>query len=87
VIVSLHRNSRAAFEQSWCVMVNIMSYPSLSGSLVMKSMVIVLNGVFECSGWIGAFGTFYLFVLGFVDWQVAQPWMYDLMSSFMVGHQ
>ena len=73
MIVSLQGNSRAAFEQSWSMIVRMVSFPLLSGSLVMKSIAIVPKGVPECSGGMGKVGIFCLFVLGFVNWHVAQP--------------
>jgi hypothetical protein len=43
-IVSLHGIKMDAFEQSWSVIVRIVSYPCDSGSFVMKSSVIVWKG-------------------------------------------
>jgi len=42
--VSLHGMNIAAFEQSWSVIVSIVSNPSDSGSLTMKSSEIVWKG-------------------------------------------
>jgi hypothetical protein len=72
-MVSLQAKNNAAFEQSWSVIVRIVSFSSLVGSFVMKSNAIVPNGVWGCSvdmGWCGGFGWF---ILGFVLWQVAHP--------------
>jgi hypothetical protein len=55
---SLHGKNNATFEQLWSVIVSIVLYSLLVGSLVMKSSVIVPNGIDECSGAIGCWGVF-----------------------------
>ena len=72
-MVSLQGNSSAAFEQSWSVIVRIVSYPLLNGSFVIKSIVIVPKGTSGCSAEIGDGGGFSPVVLGLLLWQVAHP--------------
>jgi len=67
-----------ALEQSVSVIIRMVSCPPDSGSFVMKSKAIVLNGqAFSVSvmgnkgGWLG-------WVLTLVIWQVAQPLMYSV---------
>ena len=43
-IVSLHGSKITPFVQSWLVIVSMESYPLESGSLVMKSIEMVVNG-------------------------------------------
>jgi len=62
----------AALEQSWSVMVRIVSYPNDKGSLVMKSRAMVSKGlmcrvVMGNKGGVGFVGLF------FHDWHRAQP--------------
>jgi hypothetical protein len=52
-IVSLHGINRAAFEQSWSVIVKMVLYPLDSGSLTIKSRAKVWNG---CASKIGVIG-------------------------------
>lgn len=73
VMVSLHESRSAALEQSWSIMVRMVSFPSLSSNLVMKSIVTISNGVLGCSGKIGELGIFCLLVLSLFDWHVAHP--------------
>ena len=55
------------FEQSWLVIVRIESYPSLSGSLTMKSSAIVSKGSEFGSGVIGLSGGHSLVVFGLLS--------------------
>ena len=57
VINSLQGMRIIALEQSWSVMVRIVSYPPDCGNFVMKSIAIVWNGS-ECSGVIGIIAGF-----------------------------
>jgi hypothetical protein len=86
-MVSLQAKNSAAFEQSWSVIVKMVSFSWLVRSFVMKSSAIVPNGVWKCSGGIGLCEAFGWFVLGFVLWHVAHPYMYVFMSWGKVGHQ
>ena len=43
-IVSLHGMKIATFEQSWSVMVSMVSYPFDSGNLTMKSIATISKG-------------------------------------------
>ena len=62
----LHGKNSAALVQSWSVIVRIVSYPPLLGSLVIKSRAIVPKGVDGCFGVIGFIGGFGWFVFGLV---------------------
>ena len=66
-IVSLHGMKNVALEHAWSVMVSIVSFPSLSGSFVIKSRAIVSNGSALGSVVIGYRGGFGWVVLGLVD--------------------
>ena len=57
VIDSLQGTRIIALEQSWSVMVRIVSYPPDCGNFVMKSMAMVWNGS-ECSGVMGIIAGF-----------------------------
>src|SRR5712671_2999825 len=85
--VSLQGMKNAAFEQSWSVMVKMVSCPSDTGSLTMKSRLIVWKGSAFASLVMGNKGGLVGFVLTFVIWQVAQPLMYSVTWPFMPGHQ
>ena len=54
----LQGKKSAALVQSWSMIVRIVSYPPLFGSLVMKSKAIIPKGVCGCSGVIGFVGGF-----------------------------
>ena len=56
-ISSMHGIKMVAFEQSWSVTVSMESYPCDTGSFVVKSIVMVSNGMassFVNIGWRGA---------------------------------
>ena len=66
MIVYLQARNMDAFEQLWSVMVRMVSFPSLSGSFVMKSIAIVAKGVWWCSIVMGNLGGFGCVVFGLV---------------------
>jgi len=76
--VSLQGMNIAALEQSWLVIVNIVSNPSDSGSLTMKSREMVWNGNALGSGVMGNNAGLLGFVLIFDIWQVAHPLIYSV---------
>src|SRR6266702_4504587 len=73
VMLSLQGMNIAAFVQSWSVMVSIESYPCEMGSLVMKSRVMVSNGIASGFGNMGDMGALVGRVLILLRWQSAQP--------------
>src|SRR5712671_5593343 len=69
-MVLLHGVNIAAFEQSWSVMVSMVSNPSDSGSLTMKSRDMVWNGSALGSGVMGNNASLLGFVFILDIWQV-----------------
>ncbi len=57
-IVSLQGMKIEAFEQSWSVMVRILSYPCERGSLMIRSIVMISNGKAVCVVVMGEMGGF-----------------------------
>ena len=68
-----------ALEQSVSVIMRMVSCLPDSGSFVMKSKAIVLNGQAFSIGVMGNKGGWLGWVLTLVIWQVAQPLMYSVM--------
>src|SRR6267142_3964060 len=87
LIASLQGMKIDAFEQSWSMIIRIVSFPKDSGSLVMKLSAIVWKGKASGAGVIGYTGGFDRFVFTLFIWQVVQPLMYSVMKSRMPGHQ
>jgi len=67
-----------ALEQSVSVIMRMVSCPPDSGSFVIKSRAIVLNGQAFSVGMMGNKGGWLGWVLTLVIWQVAQPLMYSV---------
>ncbi len=86
-IASLHGMNMDPFEQSWLVIVNIESYPSDSGSLVMKSSTIHSNGCASGSVEMGNWGGLGRVVMFFRDWHRVHPLTYSVVKFFIPGHQ
>jgi len=76
--VSLQGINIAALEQSWSVIVSIVSNPSDSGSLTIKSREMVWNGNALGSEVMGNSAGLLGFVLILDIWQVAHPLIYSV---------
>ena len=73
LISSLHGMKMAAFVQLWSVTVRIESYPCDNGSLVIKSIATVSNGVASVLGYIGLSAAHVGWLLTLWHWHLAQP--------------
>ena len=85
-ISSRHGMNMNTLEQSWSVIVRMESYPSDSGSLVIKSMATTSNGVASSLAYMGCNGArvgqlFTLFL-----WHSVQPFTYSATSLRRFSH-
>ena len=86
-IVLLQGMKTTAFEQSWSVMVSMVSYPFDSGNLTMKSIATVSKGNACNVGEMGCKVARVWWVLTLLRWHSPHPCTYSQISSRIPGHQ